>query len=112
MPDQVRDTKNGITNKEYISTKTLNGYRTEIRNAIKQHISNKNIVDEFAIEGYKFKPFKIKRSTEKLREDVIELFGLQSIIGLIERLLRFKGRVLKYSTFFIFSTLYVFIGKH
>ena len=80
MPNTVMDLENGIVNKDF-STTTLNGYRTEIRNAIKQHISNKNIVDEFAIEGYKGKPFKIQRSTEKLREDVIELFGLQSIIG-------------------------------
>lgn len=80
MPDKVRDEKNGITNKEFISTTTLNGYRTEIRNAIKQHISNNNIVDDFAIEGYKGKPFKIKRSTEKLRKEIIELFGLQSIV--------------------------------
>lgn len=81
MPDTVRDEKNGITNKEFISTTTLNGYRTEIRNAIKQHISNNNIVDDFAIEGYKGKPFKIKRSTEKIRKEIVELFGLQSIIG-------------------------------
>ena len=79
MPEKVRDEKNGITNKEYISTTTLNGYRTEIRNAIKQHISNNNIVDEFAIEGYKGKPFKIQRSTETLRNKIIKLFGLQSI---------------------------------
>lgn len=79
LPDRVTDLENGIYSKDF-STTTLNGYRTEIRNAIKQHISNKNIVDEFAIEGYKGKPFKIQRSTEKLREDIIKLFGLQSIV--------------------------------
>lgn len=79
MPDTVKDWENGIFKKDF-STTTLNGYRTEIRNAIKQHISNKNIVDEFAIEGYKGKPFKIQRSTEKLRKEIKELFGLQSIV--------------------------------
>jgi len=79
MPDTVKDWENGIFKKDF-STTTLNGYRTEIRNAIKQHISNKNIVDEFAIEGYKGKPFKIQRSTETLRKEIKELFGLQSIV--------------------------------
>lgn len=79
MPDTVKDWENGIVNKDF-STTTLNGYRAEIRNAIKQHISNKNIVDEFAIEGYKGKPFKIQRSTETLRNKIIKLFGLQSIV--------------------------------
>ena len=79
MPDTVKDWENGIFKKDF-STTTLNGYRTEIRNAIKQHISNKNIVDEFAIEGYKGKPFKIQRSTETLRNKIIKLFGLQSIV--------------------------------
>lgn len=79
MPDTVKDWENGIFKKDF-STTTLNGYRTEIRNAIKQHISNKNIVDEFAIEGYKGKPFKIQRSTETLRKEIKELFGLPSIV--------------------------------
>ena len=79
MPGTVKDWENGIFKKDF-STTTLNGYRTEIRNAIKQHISNKNIVDEFAIEGYKGKPFKIQRSTETLRNKIIKLFGLQSIV--------------------------------
>ena len=79
LPDTVKDLENGIVSKDF-STTTLNGYRTEIRNAIKQHISNKNIVDEFAIEGYKGKPFKIQRSTEKLRKEIIKLFGLQSFV--------------------------------
>lgn len=79
MPDTVKDWENGIFKKDF-STTTLNGYRTEIRNAIKQHISNKNIVDEFAIEGYKGKHFKIQRSTETLRKEIKELFGLPSIV--------------------------------
>ena len=79
MPGTVKDWENGIFKKDF-STTTLNGYRTEIRNAIKQHISNKNIVDEFAIEGYKGKPFKIQRSTETLRNKILKLFGLQSIV--------------------------------
>ena len=49
---------------------------------IKGNLSRYNVpqIDEFAIEGYKGKPFKIQRSTEKLRKEIIKLFGLQSFV--------------------------------
>lgn len=80
LPDKVMDEKNGIVQKDFDS-KTLNGYRTEIRNAIKKHISNNNIVNEFAIEGYKGQLFKIQRSTIGIRNKIVKLFGLQEIIS-------------------------------
>ncbi|MCM1222297.1 MAG: hypothetical protein NC548_48305 [Lachnospiraceae bacterium] len=70
------DTSTGVLVKEF-DAKTLNGYRSKIREAIKAYISNKKIVDLFAIEGYKDQPFKIEKATDKIRDDIKNTFGVQ-----------------------------------
>lgn len=71
-----QDDENGIMGGNF-SEISLNSCRTEIRKAIKAHISNSKVVDEFAIEGYKAEPFKVQRATDELRKQIVGLFGLE-----------------------------------
>lgn len=70
------DTSGGVLVKEF-DTPTLNGHRSMIRKAIKKHISNKYVVDKFAIEGEKNKPFKVEKATDAIREQIKSTFGVQ-----------------------------------
>ena len=74
----VQDMENGIMNMKAENYKdtTLNGYRSHIRKEIQKQISNGKIVDEFAIEGYKDEPFKVLKSTDEMRAEIREKFGL------------------------------------
>ena len=79
LSDTVQDwseTSGGVLVKEF-DVATLNGHRSMIRRALKQHISNKNVVDEFAIEGYKNKPFKVGKATDDIRNQIKSTFGVQ-----------------------------------
>lgn len=62
--------------KKLFSISTMRGYLTEIRAVIQQKISFKGVVDEFAIEGYKGKAFKVQRATDEMRNLIREKFGL------------------------------------
>lgn len=57
-------------------SRTINGYRKNIRTAIEKQISNKLLVDEFAVEGYKNEPVFVKRATPELRAQIKDGFGL------------------------------------
>lgn len=70
------DTSCGVLVKEF-DVRTLHGHRSKIRSAIKQHISNKNVVDDFAIEGLQNQPFKVARATSTIRNQIKSTFGVQ-----------------------------------
>lgn len=70
---RVQDDENGIMGGNF-SESTLNSYRTKIRDAIKEHISNSNVVDKFAIEGKKGEHFKIEKATDDLRTEIKKHF--------------------------------------
>lgn len=79
LSDTVQDwseTSGGVLVKEF-DVATLNGHRSMIRSALKQHISNKNVVDKFAIEGEKNKPFKVGKATDDIRNQIKSTFGVQ-----------------------------------
>lgn len=70
------DTSGGVLVKEF-DTPTLNGHRSMIRKAIKKHISNKYVVDKFAIEGHKNKPFKVDKATDAIRDQIKSTFEVK-----------------------------------
>lgn len=72
---RVQDDENGLIGGNF-SEKALLSCRHEIRDAIKEHISNSKIVDEFAIEGYKAEKFKVQKATKSLREQIKTTFGI------------------------------------
>lgn len=72
---RVEDLENGILGDNF-SVTSLNTCRFRIREAIKEKIWNSQIVDEFAIEGYRGKPFFVKEATNKLRTQIRNIFVL------------------------------------
>lgn len=79
MPDKTIKS-GGLMDENFIwsdnLSRTINGYRKNIRTAIEKQISNKLLVDEFAIEGYKNEPVFVKRATPELRAQIKDGFGL------------------------------------
>ena len=80
MPDKTIKS-GGLMDENFIwsdnLSRTINGYRKNIRTAIEEQISNKLLVDEFAVEGYKNEPVFVKRATPELRAQIKDGFGLQ-----------------------------------
>lgn len=66
----------GILHTQYIQSKTLRGYMSEVNTAISKLIPNGLIAIEFAIEGVKDGAFKVLRSTPKIRERIIKAYNL------------------------------------
>ena len=62
--------------KELFKISTIRGYISEIRDDIKKKTPFKSVIDSFAIEGYKNAPFKVKKATDELREQIRQAFGL------------------------------------
>lgn len=79
MPDKTIKS-GGLMDENFIwsdnLSRTINGYRKNIRTAIEKQISNKLLVDEFAVEGYKNEPVFVKRATPELRAQIKDGFGL------------------------------------
>lgn len=75
ISDRVQDDENGIMGGNF-SEVTLNSCRSQIRAAIKEHISNARIVDDFAIEGYKGQPFMVAKATDAIRQEIKKYFVL------------------------------------
>lgn len=79
MPDKTIKS-GGLMDENFIwsdnLSRTINGYRKNIRTAIEKQISNKLLVDEFAVEGYKNEPVFVKRATPELRTQIKDGFGL------------------------------------
>ena len=66
----------GIMYVQYIQSKTLRGYMSEINSAIAKLIPNGLAAIEFSIEGEKEKAFKVMRSTPEIRKQIISAFNL------------------------------------
>ena len=62
--------------KNMFKPNTFKGYFSEIRKILHERIPYQSIVNEFAIEGYKGEPFKIRRATDEMRAEIREKFGL------------------------------------
>lgn len=81
MSGKVQKMDNGLMSDNFFGSKnlsrTINSHRKNIRSAIEERISNKKIVDEFAVEGYKNEPVFVKRATPELRELIKQTFGLE-----------------------------------
>lgn len=79
MPDKTIKS-GGLMDENFIwsdnLSRTINSYRKNIRTAIEKQISNKLLVDEFAVEGYKNEPVFVKRATPELRAQIKDGFGL------------------------------------
>lgn len=54
----------------------ITSIRSRIRNRITAIIPNKELVESFAIEGYKEQPFKVAAATQEQRELIIEMFHI------------------------------------
>ena len=80
LPDKTLKEKGGLMDENFIWSDnleaTINSHRKYIRTAIQEQISNKQIVDEFAVEGYKNEPVFVKRATPELRAQIKDGFGL------------------------------------
>ena len=72
---RVQDDVNGIMGDNFSIT-TINGYRSNIRTALKAKFSNEKVIDLFAIEGYKEQPCYVQKATDELREQIRQAFGL------------------------------------
>lgn len=80
MSGKVQKMDNGLMSENFFASKnlsrTINSHRKNIRSAIEERISNRQIVDEFAVEGYKNEPVYVKRATPELRAQIKQTFGL------------------------------------
>lgn len=72
---RVQDDHNGIESLKFEES-TFLACRSNIRDAIKDIISNSKVVDEFAIEGYKAQPFKVQKATDEVRNEIRKYFTL------------------------------------
>lgn len=62
--------------KKLFTIPSIRSYMSEIRDIIHERISYSSIANEFAIEGYKGKPFGVARATDEMRAEIREMFGL------------------------------------
>lgn len=81
LPEKVVKRTGGLMDENYWFSdnlyETINSHRKYIRIAIEEQISNRQIVDEFAVEGYKNQNVFVKRATPELRDEIRKGFGLQ-----------------------------------
>lgn len=75
LSDRVQDDDNGIMG-ILLSAPTLRTYLTEIRNALKKIISNSEVIERFAIEGYREQNYKVEIATNEIRDQIHETFGV------------------------------------
>jgi len=66
----------GLLYVDYIQSKTLRGYMSDINSAIAKLVPNGLIAIELSIEGLKEGAFKVMRSTPEIREQIIKAFNL------------------------------------
>lgn len=62
--------------KNLFTISSIRSYMSEIRDIIHDRISYRSIANEFAIEGYKGKPFGVARATDEMRAEIRKTFGL------------------------------------
>lgn len=78
LPDrEEREEKDGgLLYVDYIQSKTLRGYMSDINSAIAKLVPNGLIAIELSIEGLKEEEFKVMRSTPEIRKQIIQAFNL------------------------------------
>ena len=78
LPDreEKEEKEGGLLYVDYIQSKTLRGYMSDINSAIAKLVPNGLIAIELSIEGLKEEAFKVMRSTPEIREQVIKAFNL------------------------------------
>ena len=78
LPDrEEREEKDGgLLYVDYIQSKTLRGYMSDINSAIAKLVPNGLIAIELSIEGLKEEEFKVMRSTPEIRKQIIKVFNL------------------------------------
>lgn len=74
LHDQLKD-HNSISDPKLLQS-DITSIRSRIRNRITAIIPNKELVESFAIEGYKEQPFKVAAATQEQRELIIEMFHI------------------------------------
>lgn len=74
--DEEENGARGILAAQYIQSKTLRGYMSEINATIAKLIPNGLAAIEFSIEGEKEGAFKVMRSTPEIRKQIITAFSL------------------------------------
>ena len=78
LPDreEKEEKEGGLLYVDYIQSKTLRGYMSDINSAIAKLVPNGLIAIELSIEGLKEEAFKVMRSTPEIREQIIKAFNL------------------------------------
>lgn len=78
LPDreEKEEKEGGLLYVDYIQSKTLRGYMSDINSAIAKLVPNGLIAIELSIEGLKEGAFKVMRSTPEIREQIIKAFNL------------------------------------
>lgn len=78
LPDreEKEEESGGLLYVQYIQSKTLRGYMSDINSAISKLVPNGLVAIELGIEGEKEKEFKVMRSTPEIREQIIKAFNL------------------------------------
>ncbi len=78
LPDreEKEEKEGGLLYVDYIQSKTLRGYMSDINSAIAKLVPNGLIAIELSIEGLKEGAFKVIRSTPEIREQIIKAFNL------------------------------------
>lgn len=74
LQDHLKD-HNFISDPKLLQS-DITSIRSRIRNRITAIIPNKELVESFAIEGYKEQPFKVAAATQEQRELIIEMFHI------------------------------------
>ena len=74
--DEEKNGARGILAAQYIQSKTLRGYMSDVNSAIAKLIPNGLAAIEFSIEGEKDGAFKVMRSTPEIRKQIISAFNL------------------------------------
>jgi len=78
LPDreEKEEKEGGLLYVDYIQSKTLRGYMSDINSAIAKLVPNGLIAIELSIEGLKEGAFRVMRSTPEIREQIIKAFNL------------------------------------
>ncbi|MBQ1886058.1 MAG: hypothetical protein II157_02520, partial [Bacteroidales bacterium] len=74
--EEKEENEGGLLYVDYIQSKTLRGYMSDINSAIAKLVPNGLIAIDLGIEGLKEGAFKVMRSTPEIRKQIIQAFNL------------------------------------
>ena len=75
MAGRSQDDRNGIMGGK-TSDMSINSYRSHIRKALEKKFYDDEVIDLFAIEGFKEERCYVKKATDELRAQIREVFNL------------------------------------